>query len=83
MITDDNSLNYFLLSLSSTIHPIWRKNLHFCLKNEPFSQLLNYKTTQEREKLKALRKSIEASKAHLAELENQHKTLEASLPKEK
>ncbi|GAA5959324.1 hypothetical protein JCM3765_006561 [Sporobolomyces pararoseus] len=42
-----------------------------------------YMRDTEREKLKALRKSIEASKAHLAELENQHKTLEASLPKEK
>lgn len=36
---------------------------------------------QEAEKLKALRKSIDASKAHLAELEQQHKTLEESLPK--
>ncbi|GAA6062960.1 hypothetical protein JCM10212_005350 [Sporobolomyces blumeae] len=41
-----------------------------------------YVRDAEREKLKALRKSIEASKAHLQELEKQHSTLEASLPKE-
>ncbi|GAA5828080.1 hypothetical protein JCM5353_003178 [Sporobolomyces roseus] len=41
-----------------------------------------YMRDSEREKLKALRKSIDASKAHLAELENQHKTLESSIPKE-
>lgn len=34
---------------------------------------------QEREKLKALKKSIEASKAHLAELEKSHGELEASI----
>jgi len=36
---------------------------------------------QEREKLKALQKSIEASKAHLAELEKSHGELEASIGK--
>ncbi|GAA5851011.1 hypothetical protein JCM3766R1_007101 [Sporobolomyces carnicolor] len=40
-----------------------------------------YVRDAEAEKLKALRKSIDASKAHLAELEQQHKTLEESLPK--
>ncbi|BGP43406.1 ATPase inhibitor [Rhodotorula kratochvilovae] len=38
-----------------------------------------YVRDTEREKLKALRKSIEASKAHLAELEKSHGELEASL----
>ncbi|PRQ71135.1 hypothetical protein AAT19DRAFT_10675 [Rhodotorula toruloides] len=38
-----------------------------------------YVRDAEREKLKALRKSIEASKAHLEELESQHKDLEASI----
>ncbi|GAA5887618.1 hypothetical protein JCM16303_001449 [Sporobolomyces ruberrimus] len=41
-----------------------------------------YVRDAEREKLKALRKSIDASKAHLAELEDQHKTLEASIPQD-
>ncbi|GAA5931196.1 uncharacterized protein JCM15063_002573 [Sporobolomyces koalae] len=41
-----------------------------------------YVRDAEREKLKALQKSIEASKAHLAELESQHKTLSSSLPKD-
>ncbi|ORY54369.1 hypothetical protein BCR35DRAFT_335797 [Leucosporidium creatinivorum] len=34
---------------------------------------------QEREKLKALRKSIEASKEHLQQLEKDHQALEASV----
>ncbi|GAA5866430.1 hypothetical protein JCM8547_000623 [Rhodosporidiobolus lusitaniae] len=38
-----------------------------------------YVRDAEREKLKALRKSIEASKAHLDELQKQHDTLETSI----
>ncbi|GAA6055241.1 hypothetical protein JCM3770_001502 [Rhodotorula araucariae] len=38
-----------------------------------------YVRDAEREKLKALKKSIEASKAHLAELEKSHGELEQSL----
>merc|ERR1711939_338058 len=38
-----------------------------------------YVRDAEREKLKALKKSIEASKAHLAELEKSHGELEASI----
>ncbi|BGP20029.1 hypothetical protein JCM10213_000589 [Rhodosporidiobolus nylandii] len=38
-----------------------------------------YVRDAEREKLKALRKSIEASKSHLEELQKQHDTLESSL----
>lgn len=34
---------------------------------------------QEREKLKALKKSIEASKEHLQQLEKDHQALEASV----
>ncbi|KPV71952.1 uncharacterized protein RHOBADRAFT_65740 [Rhodotorula graminis WP1] len=40
-----------------------------------------YVRDAEREKLKALQKSIEASKAHLAELEKSHGELEASIGK--
>ncbi|GAA5919152.1 hypothetical protein JCM6882_005502 [Rhodosporidiobolus microsporus] len=38
-----------------------------------------YVRDAEREKLKALRKSIEASKAHLEELQKQHDTLEKTV----
>ncbi|GAA6039413.1 hypothetical protein JCM8097_002845 [Rhodosporidiobolus ruineniae] len=48
-------------------------------KKREQSQENAYVRDAEKEKLKALRKSIEASKAHLEELEKQHKSLESSI----
>ncbi|GJN93993.1 hypothetical protein Rhopal_007056-T1 [Rhodotorula paludigena] len=51
-------------------------------KKREQAQEANYVRQAEKEKLANLRKSIEASKAHLAELEKSHNELEKSIGKD-
>ncbi|BGP27538.1 von Willebrand factor, type A domain containing protein [Rhodotorula toruloides] len=75
------ALAHRALSVSSAVHSEGMPSGHSqsSFNKREKAQEEAYVRDAEREKLKALRKSIAASKAHLEELESQHRDLEASI----